>query len=222
MKNALDFLDAPGRLARFLDKQIMRRLIAPDDEESGALGSKILAGTTAVAYRLLGHIFGTEFLTDIAAFFSLFRDLYEGFRERHEAVERMFSSPSTAFVVIAAPTEPSMEVAGFFFTELRQRKLPLAALVVNQVHRARFPTPDVEALLGPTAHRLDPAAAGPLLARLEAAHTRLRALATLEAGRVETLRRAAGKGIDVRVIPRVAGEVHDLESLAALHRFLVG
>ncbi len=221
VKNALDFLDAPGRLARFLDKQIMKRLITPHDDDGGAFGSKLLGGATAVAYRLLGHIFGSEFLHDIAGFFALFRDLYDGFRERHEAVERMFSDPATAFVVVAAPTEPSMEVAGFFFAELRARKLPLQVLVVNQVHQSRFATPDVEALLGARARALDPAAAGPLLARLEAAHGRLRALATLEASRVEVLRRAAGRDVDVRVVPRVAGEVHDLASLAGLHRFLV-
>jgi anion-transporting ArsA/GET3 family ATPase len=223
VKNALDFLDAPGRLARFLDKQIMKRLIAPEDEDgSGLFGGRLLGGATAVAYRLLGHIFGQEFLGDIAGFFSLFRDLYDGFRERHEAVERMFADASTAFLIVAAPTEPSMEVAGFFFDELRTRKLPLRALVVNQVHASRFDTPDVDELLGAAARRIDAEAAGPLLARLESAHGRLRALSELEGRRVAELRRRAGPTVDVRVVPRIPGEVHDLAGLAALHRFLIG
>jgi anion-transporting ArsA/GET3 family ATPase len=223
VKNALDFLDAPGRLSRFLDKQVMKRLIAPEhDDDAGLFGSRLLAGTTAVVYRLLGHIFGAEFLADIAQFFALFKDLYDGFRERHEAVEKMFAAEGTAFVVVAAPTEPSMEVAGFFFNELRARRLPLAALVVNQVHQAAFETPDVESLLGAVARRIDPVAAGPLLARLEAAHARLRALAMLESRRVEQLRKQAGSQVITRVVPRMPGEVHDLDGLAGLHRFLVG
>lgn len=222
VKNALDFLDAPGRLSRFLDKQIMKRLLTPHDDEGGFFGGRLLAGTTAVVYRLLGHIFGEAFLGDIAAFFALFKDLYDGFRERHEAVERMFVDAGTAFVVVAAPTEPSMEVANFFFAELRLRGLPLAAVVANQVHQARFATPDVDALLGPIARRLDEGAAGPLLARLGAAHARLAALAALEARRVDVLRRQAGPGVDVHVVPRLPGEVHDLESLGLLHRFLIG
>ncbi len=224
VKNALDFLDAPGRLARFLDKQVMKRLLAPHEEDHGGgfFGSRLLAGTTAVVYRLLGHIFGEAFLGDIAAFFALFKDLYDGFRERHEAVERMFIDAGTSFVVVAAPTEPSMEVAGFFFTELRARGLPLGALIANQVHRAEFRTPDVEATLGAAARAQDPTAAGPLLARLEAAHGRLGALATLESARVEQLRRQAGPTVDLHVVPRLDGEVHDLASLALLHRFLIG
>ena len=223
VKNALDFLDAPGRLSRFLDKQVMKRLIAPENDDGGGLfGSRLLAGTTAVVYRLLGHIFGAEFLSEIAAFFSLFRDLYDGFRERHEAVEKMFAAPTTAFVVVAAPTEPSMEVAGFFFNELRARKLPLAGLVVNQVHQAQYETPDVEQLLGEQARQFDSVAAAPLLARLESAHGRLRALAAVEAKRVAELRKQAGAGVTVRVVPRFAAAVHDLAGLASLHRFLVG
>lgn len=222
VKNALDFLDAPGRLARFLDKQIMKRLLTPHDEDGGFFGSRLLAGTTAVVYRLLGHIFGDEFLGDIAAFFALFKDLYDGFRERHESVERTFKDARTSFVVVAAPTEPSMEVAGFFLTELRARGLPLAALVANQVHRASFGTPNLEAVFGERARALNPGAAGPLLARLGAAHQRLADLAALEARRVEALRRQAGPSVDVHVVPRLATEVHDLASLAALHRFLIG
>ncbi len=222
VKNALDFLDAPGRLARFLDKQVMKRLLTPNESDAGFFGARLLAGTTAVVYRLLGHIFGEAFLGDIAAFFTLFKDLYDGFRERHEAVERMFRSSSTAFVVVAAPTEPSMEVAGFFFSELRARGLPMAALVANQVHQARAASPDVEALLGAKARAIDAEAAGPLLARLGAAHARLADLATIEAARVDTLRRAAGPAVTLHVVPRLAGEVHDLDALLTLHRFLIG
>lgn len=115
-----------------------------------------------------------------------------------------------------------MEVAGFFFTELRARGLPLGAVVANQVHRAEHPTPDVERLLGPRARSLAPGAAGPLLARLESAHGRLAALASLEQRRVDQLRRQAGPAVDLHVVPRLDGEVHDLVSLASLHRFLIG
>ena len=220
VKNALDFLDAPGRLARFLDKQVMKRFLTPHEEDAGFLGG-IVAGTTAVVYRLLGHIFGEAFLGDIAAFFSLFKDLYDGFRARHEAVERMFVDRSTAVIVVAAPTEPSMEVANFFFAELRSRNLPFAALGVNQVHCAAFATPDVDVLMGARARELDAGVAGPLLARLGAAHSRLVALAGLESRRVAQLRGQAGRGVAVHVVPRMPEEVHDLRSLAALHPFLV-
>ncbi|MDP2305184.1 MAG: ArsA-related P-loop ATPase [Pseudomonadota bacterium] len=219
VKNALDFLESPGRLVRFLDRQIMKWFLTPYEEEK-VFGKRFLMGTSSVVYRLLGHIFGREFLDELSVFFALFRDLYDGFRERHEAVGRLFAATTTSFLVVSAPTEPSVDVARFFLDELRTRKLPVGGVVVNQVHMATTAVPDVDALLGPGARALDAATSGPLLARLGAAHRRLRELAALEAARVEELRRASGVATWLRVIPRHPEEVHDLEGLLRLHRDL--
>lgn len=220
VKNALDFLDAPGRLARFLDKQVMKWFLTPYEEDK-VFGKRLLAGTSAVVYRLLGHIFGRDFLDDMSAFFVLFRDLYDGFRERHEAVARLFSASSTAFVVVAGPTPPSVEVATFFLEELKSREIPVAGVVVNQVHQASAVAPDVDALLGRALRELAPEVAPQLAARLGAAHRRLREVASFEAGQVDELRRAAGRGPWLRTVPRLRGEVHDLAALGALHRFIL-
>jgi anion-transporting ArsA/GET3 family ATPase len=216
VKNALDFLEAPGRLARFLDRQIMKWFLTPYEEEK-VFGKRLLMGTSAVVYRLLSHIFGRDFLDELSIFFSLFRDLYDGFRERHEAVARLFAAGTTSFVIVSAPTEPSVDVARFFIEELRARRLPIGGVVVNQVHCATQTVPDVEQLLGARARAIAPLAAGPVLARLGAAHRRLRDLAALEAARVEELRRASGPGTLFRVVPRMADEVNDLSGLVRLH-----
>ncbi len=219
VKNALDFLESPGRLARFLDRQIMKWFLTPYEEEK-VFGKRLLMGTSAVVYRLLGHIFGREFLDELSVFFALFRDLYDGFRERHEAVGRLFAASTTSFLVVSAPTEPSVDVARFFLDELRTRKLPIGGVLVNQVHSASASVPDVDVLLGPTARQLDSATAGPLLARLGSAHRRLRELAALEAERVAEVRRASGGSTWVCVVPRLPEEVHDLDGLLRLHRNL--
>lgn len=218
VKNALDFLESPGRLVRFLDRQIMKWFLTPYEEEK-VFGKRFLMGTSSVVYRLLGHIFGRAFLDELSVFFALFRDLYDGFRERHEAVGRLFAATTTSFLVVSAPTEPSVDVARFFLDELRTRKLPIGGIIVNQVHTASSAVPDVELLLGSGARALDAGTAGPLLARLGAAHRRLRDLAALEAARVDELRRASGSSW-VRVVPRLPEEVHDLDGLLRLHRDL--
>ena len=220
VKNALDFLEAPGRLARFLDKQIMRWFLTPYDEDK-VFGKRLLMGTSAVVYRLLGHIFGREFLDDMSGFFLLFRDLYDGFRERHEAVGQMFGAASTAFIVVAAPTEPSVEVAGYFLTELRARSLPVAGVIVNQVHQCSGDAPDVEALVGARVRALDATLAPQIIARLGAAYRRLRDIAAVEARRVAQVRALAPRDSWLRVIPRMPEEVNDLAGLATLHRFLL-
>lgn len=218
VKNALDFLEAPGRLARFLDRQVMKWFLTPPEEE-GAFGKRLMLGTSAVVYRLLGHIFGREFLKELSIFFTLFRDLYDGMRERHEAVSRIFGDQRTTFVVVSAPNEPSVDVASFFLQELKGRALRVGAVVVNQLHRARLVNPDVDALLGRRARELDPVIAPQVLARLGAAHRRLRDLAALER---QWIIRLAAHAPDVPMIEvdRKAGEVHDLAGLLSLHRWL--
>ncbi len=220
VKNALDFLEAPGRLSRFLDRQVMKWFLTPAEEER-AIGKRLMLGTSAVVYRLLGHIFGREFLSELSLFFTLFRDLYDGMRERHEAVSRIFGDARTTFVVVSAPNEPSVDVATFFLHELRTRKLRVGAVVVNQLHRAKLISPDVDALLGRRARELDPLVAPQLLARLGAAHRRLRDLAGLETQWVRRLVAEAG-GVPLVEVDRQAQEVHDLEGLLGLHRWLVG
>ncbi len=216
VKNALDFLESPGRMTRFLDGQVIRWFLTPYEEEK-VFGKRLLMGTSAVVYRLLGHIFGREFLDELSAFFTLFRDLYEGFRERHEAVGGLFSADSTTFVVVSAPTDPSVEVARFFLHELRARSCRIGAVIVNQVHRASPTPPDVDALLGPAARAADPVFAARLIARIGAAHRRLREVAQMDQQRVLELKRASGGVVPLREVPRMASEVHDLQSLATLH-----
>lgn len=220
VKNALDFLESPGRLVKFLDRQIMKWFLTPLEEDR-VFGKRLWMGTAAVVYRLLGHIFGKEFLGELSVFFTLFRDFYEGFRERHEAVGKIFTSDATRFLVVAAPTDPSIEVARFFLQELAQRSCPTAGVIMNQVHRCSGNPPDVEGLLGSSARTLDPVHAASVLARLGAAHRRLRELATLDQQRVEELRRVAGSRLWMKVIPRISGEVHDLAGLRGLHHYLI-
>ena len=178
-----------------------------------------MLGTSAVVYRLLGHIFGREFLKELSIFFTLFRDLYDGMRERHEAVSRIFGDSRTTFVVVSAPNEPSVDVASFFLQELKGRTLRVGAIVVNQLHRARLVNPDVDALLGRKARELEPLLAPLVLARLGAAHRRLRDLAALERQWITRLA-AYAPSVPMIEVDRQPGEVHDLAGLLSLHRWL--
>ncbi len=219
VKNALDFLESPGRMTRFLDRQVIKWFLA---QEQGGVGRRLLAGTSAVVHGMLGHVFGKEFLGELTSFFTLFGDMVDGFRERHEAVGRMFHDSRTAFVVVTAPTDSAVDVATFFLEELRARRMPLAAVVLNQVHTASADVPDVEALVGTRARALDPVVAPSLVALLTESHARLRERVRGESRRAEVLRAAAGVSVPLVPVPRVRGEVHDLDALASLHGPLFG
>jgi anion-transporting ArsA/GET3 family ATPase len=67
VKNALDFLESPGRMAQFVDKRIMQWFLA-DGKDRGML-RRLISGTSSKIFGLLGHVFGKDFLEDIVVFF---------------------------------------------------------------------------------------------------------------------------------------------------------
>lgn len=223
VKNALDFLEAPGRLARFLDKRIMKWFLEPYEERK--VFGKLLMGTSAVVFRLLSHIFGKEFLGDISEFFHHFRDLYDGFRERHEMVLKLFHAPETSFVVVCAPNEPSVEVAQFFLDEFRTRKLPGVGVIVNQVHPTSSEPLDPDRILGDAALQLSqdlaPHTADRLLARLGASHRRLRELSALEEQQIALVTGKLNAQQQIWRVPRMEAQVHDLTALGGVGDLLM-
>lgn len=222
VKNALDFLEAPGRLARFLDKRVMKWFLQPYDE--GRVFGKLLMGTSAVIFRLLGYIFGREFLAELAEYFHHFRDLYEGFATRHQAVVDLFGDARTAFLIVSAPNGPSLEVAEFFLEELGRRKMHNPGLIVNQRHVTSGGPVKARDVLGARASALSadlPAhTGGQLLARLGAAHRRLRELSAVENRLVDAVRRRMVRGQLVWSVPRLEEDVHDLPSLGRIGEHL--
>jgi anion-transporting ArsA/GET3 family ATPase len=222
VKNALDFLESPGRLVNFMDERVLKWFLEP--AAAKGFGGALLAGTTAIVYRLLGYIFGTDFLDDLATFFRDFQGLYKGFVERHDKVVNLFRAESTSFVTVCAPTEPSLDVALFFQEELGRRDLPRGGVVVNQVHQCEGPTHDARAGLGQrvaaVAGEVPEATRASVLARLGMAHRRLAALASAEAALIARLKIGARGGGFFQTVERQEADVHDLPALARVGRRL--
>jgi len=128
-RNALDFLDAPRRLTRFLDHRIYRVLMAPT---RGVMKAVNVAAQAFV--RSVSKVVGGEVFDDAIAFFTAFDGMEQGFKERAELVLALITSPATAFVLVASPSRDTVAEARFFANKLRQADIPVAALVVNRMH----------------------------------------------------------------------------------------
>jgi anion-transporting ArsA/GET3 family ATPase len=125
-RHAIDFLDAPERMADFFSSRLLRWLIAP-------ARSRVLTMASKPFYTIADRILGSQFLEDIAEFFILFQTMYEGFVERAEAVSRLLDDPRTAFVVVTTLEPAPSREAGYFVDELSRRNLNLGGIVVNKV-----------------------------------------------------------------------------------------
>ncbi|MFV0315595.1 MAG: ArsA family ATPase [Microthrixaceae bacterium] len=125
-RNAVDFLDAPERMADFFSSPLLRWLITP-------YRSRVMNMASKPFYSVADRILGSQFLEDIAEFFMLFQTMYDGFVERARAVTALLGGPQTSFVVVSTlEVAPSRE-ARYFCELLAERRYHLGALVLNKV-----------------------------------------------------------------------------------------
>jgi anion-transporting ArsA/GET3 family ATPase len=214
-RNALDFLDAPKRLTDFLEGRFLKMFLAPGLKAGKVLGRAVGFGT-GMFMKAASKITGAGVLDDLADFFQSFEGMYSGFKDRAQSVYHLLASPESAFVVVASPEPPALREARYFLQRLEQDGMPTAGLVVNRV------TPGPQGDLAD----LDDALVATAAAALDgggSAETAAAALLRLHLDRVEVTRReqraitAALQGIDPRAlveVPRLGGDVHDLDGLA--------
>ena len=134
-RSALDFLDAPQRLGRFLDGRLLRLLVAPA-RFGGRTGLKVLNAGFGVVTGVITKIIGSQVLRDVQTFVSAMDTMFGGFRERADYTYRLLRMPGTAFLVIAAPENDALREASYFVERLERDGMPLAGLVLNRMHRS--------------------------------------------------------------------------------------
>jgi len=133
-RSALDFLDAPQRLGRFLDGRLIRLLTVP--AKAGMSYMKLLNAGFGMMMGALTKILGAQVLKDAQTFVTAFDTMFGGFRERADYTYQLLRAPGTAFLVIAAPEPDALREASYFVERLAQEGMPLAGLMLNRVHRS--------------------------------------------------------------------------------------
>jgi anion-transporting ArsA/GET3 family ATPase len=227
-RSALDFLDAPQRLGRFLDGRLLRLLTAPA-KVGGRAYLRVLNAGVGVVTGVLTKILGTQVLRDVQTFVTALDTMFGGFRERAEYTYQLLRAPGTAFLVVAAPEDDALREASYFVERLDTERMPLAGLLLNRVQR--LPAAQLSAARSlAAAEVLQPADADragyPAARGGNGAEDSARVLAIaalrLHADRMElgaTQRRAAEHFIaahplvPVAEIPAQPEDVHDLEGL---------
>jgi len=125
-RNAIDFLEAPERMADFFSSRLLRWLTVP-------ARSRVLSMASKPFYSVADRILGSKFLEDIAEFFLLFQTMYAGFVDRAAAVTRTLADKRTTFVVVSTLESAPVREAEFFIDALHERGLHLGAVVLNKV-----------------------------------------------------------------------------------------
>jgi anion-transporting ArsA/GET3 family ATPase len=201
-RNALDFLDAPGRLTGFFQGRAIKMFLRP-----AGIGGRILGRGTGVVFGLLERLTGVDLLHDLSVFFRALGGMIDGFTERARRVGLLLEDPATTFLIVTAPRHDPVEEAIIFHRKLRDADMPFGGLVVNRLHAGvdgdGVPS-DLPADLG---------------RRVATAAHEIEALVEREQASLTRLRDMLGDPPTI-VIPELDGDVHDVEGLALMREHL--
>jgi anion-transporting ArsA/GET3 family ATPase len=202
--NALEFLDAPNRITRFLDHRLYKMLVTPSGGFARAVN---LAAQTVL--RSISRIVGASVVEDVIEFLGNFEGMEDGFRARAVAVRELLISELTTFILVTVPRRDLAEEAAGFVTDLSAAGIAVDALVVNRVH-PRFSDLSVDEL-----HTQLQQFAG---TALESSATALLEASRMAASEIDhlTALTAALPAAPVRLVPFLDADVHDLDGLQRL------
>jgi anion-transporting ArsA/GET3 family ATPase len=218
-RSALDFLDAPQSLARFLDGKLLRLLVAPA-KAGGRAYMKVLSAGFLTFARMFTKIIGAQTLQEVSQFVAALETMFGGFRQRSEETYRLLAAPGTSFVVVSAPEPAALREASYFVDRLAKDRMPLAGLVLNRVTRSAAPQLPSERALA-AAEELESSQADPLAAAVLRIHAERAGLATRQRRLAERFTRAH-PDVPQAEITALAGDVHDLDGLRAVAAELAG
>ncbi len=199
-RNALDFLDAPRTLARFLDHPVFKLMMMPTRR-----GLRVLSIAAQPLLRSIGKVIGTEVLADALAFFQAFDGMETGFRKRADDVIELLHGETTRFVLVASPRVDTIDEARFFADRLVDKDLVVGAIIVNRA------TPDFGAPAGRRPR-------GQADAALYDNQAQLHTLAVGERAQIAPLVHETGR--EPTWVPLLPGDVHELEALDTIRSLL--
>ena len=209
-RNALDFLDAPGRLTSFLEGRAMKAIVRPT-----GLGVRVLGRSASPLLAALRRVTGVDLISDLATFFALLGDMTNDFSARAAQVERLLRSDSTAFLLVTSAQREPIDEAIWFRRTLEESGLPFGGVVVNRVHHDLLGDAEPDGVGGALAARLGPDLAAKVASNFLDYHL----LARRDRDNVARL----GAELDGRpllLVPHFDDDVHDIEGLQRIHRYL--
>jgi anion-transporting ArsA/GET3 family ATPase len=209
-RNALDFLDAPDRLTQFFEGRALQVFLRPT-----GLAARVMGRGTGMVFGVLKRVTGIDLLQDLAVFFRSLSGMIDGFKERAQAVNKLLADPGTVFLLVTSPEREPIDEAIFFWRKLKAARMPFGGVVVNRVHHDLLGDAEVENVSAELADDLG----DKLAARVADNFRDYHVLARRDAQNIERL----GKQLrDDRLllIPYLDEDVHDVEGLVRLDRYL--
>jgi anion-transporting ArsA/GET3 family ATPase len=132
--NALDFLDAPQRLAGFFSDKVTRFFVKQGDGSKRGFIEKLRDRAGDLALQVLGKAMGEGFVEELTDFASAFSGLFQAIHDRAIAADRILRSASTSFLIVSGADPVRTAEAEAFKAALQKLGIHPRAVVANRVH----------------------------------------------------------------------------------------
>src|SRR4051812_4373745 len=209
-RNALDFLDAPDRLTQFFEGRALQVFLRPT-----GIAARVMGRGTGVVFGVLKRVTGIDLLQDLAVFFRSLSGMIDSFKERADAVSALLADKATVFVLVTSPEREPIDEAIFFWRKLKAARMPFGGVVVNRVHHDLLG----DAEPGDVAVELSGELGDKLAERVAENFRDYHVLAERDRRNIERLEAKLARP-RVITIPYLDEDVHDIEGLTRIHRFL--
>jgi anion-transporting ArsA/GET3 family ATPase len=209
-RNALDFFDAPGRLTSFLEGRAIKAIVRPT-----GLGVRVLGRGASPLLGAVSRVTGFDLMSDLATFFGLLGDMTKDFSERAAQVQKLLRASTTAFLLVTSAQREPIDEAIWFRRTLEQSELPFAGVLVNRVHHDLLGDAEPDGVESKLTSRLG----ADLAAKVAANFADYHLLARRDQANIARLQAELGDQ-PLLVVPHLDDDVHDIEGLLRIHRYL--
>ncbi len=125
-RHALRFLDAPKRVAQFLDKRIFKLFTPSTEGILGKMASKLID-------EVLDRAFGEDMRKELKSFFELFGQILDYLNGNQQKMESFFQSKDVAFILVTTENPSVIEEAIYFYDQCtKHKKLDFAGILLNK------------------------------------------------------------------------------------------
>lgn len=210
-RHALDFLEAPQKMIQITSNSILRWFLMPG-LFAGRIGVGALRKGAEKILAVFDKLAGMKFLTDLSEMLTLISGLLGGFQKRAESVYDLLRQDSVGFLLITSPSPVSIQDALYFHRRIEDGNLPFVGFLVNRVLND-LDDPSPKRLAG-----LSPA----LREKIWETVRQHQLLARRDLNSIRLLKKMGGKKTPVVSVPTFATDIHDLEGLLGLNKYLFG
>ena len=220
--NALDFLEAPTRIAAAVSSPALNWFARPPAGAKRFSFQRLRSGG-ALLVRRMAKLVGSRFLDDVGVFLLDFQEVLTGFLSRAQAVDKLLRGPGVGFLLVLVPEVAAIDEALYFHDRLRAAGIRLAGFVANRIHLP--PGLDAAGALA-AALRAEPTAAALPAGTVDDAAARLapvaHAFALLSASERRELARLAQRapGVAITEVPLLDHDVDNLTELRTVGEHL--